>query len=151
MVFKGIQNLYEYVLHTTYAVSLAFRTRIGFGNLDLNYNWAWSTCLLPIWVKGLAKIKFVTPCKTKIINSIVAKDRQCTYKLTLRRVRETIVAMEKQKLLHVSLFMRARGCVLVRVPAHVCVCVFFVFCCQDSWARVPLLHQHATRMHHIVS
>jgi hypothetical protein len=42
---------------------------------------------------------------------------QCAYNVTLRRVRETTVAVEKQYLLHISVF------VLVRVGACVCVCV----------------------------
>ena len=34
--------------------------------------------------------------------------RQCTYNVTLRRVRETIVAVEKQFCLFLCVFMRAR-------------------------------------------
>ena len=57
-----------------------------------------------------------------------AQDRKCVYKVTLRRVRETTVAVEKQKLLHI--YVRAR------VGARAC-------------GRVVFLIQHATRMRHI--
>jgi hypothetical protein len=35
------------------------------------------------------------------IKTFYEQDRQCTYNVTLRRVRETMVAMEKQYVLHV--------------------------------------------------
>ena len=57
------------------------------------------------------------------------------YNVTLRRVRETIVAVEKKEVLHVCVFLHAaRGC------PGACMCV-----------RVALLSLHATRMRHIVS
>jgi len=34
-----------------------------------------------------------------LLLSILKQDRQCTYDVTLRRVRETIVAVEKQEVL----------------------------------------------------
>jgi hypothetical protein len=48
---------------------------------------------------------------------------------TLRRLRETTVAVDKQLVLHILLCVRARA---------------------DVRARVPLLIQHTTRMRHIV-
>jgi hypothetical protein len=44
----------------------------------------------------------------------IKPDRQCTYNVTMRRVHKTIVAVEKQQVLHIRL------CVCVCV----CVCVF---------------------------
>ena len=59
----------------------------------------------------------------------------------MRRVRETIVAVEKQKVLHILCFVCM--CVCVRARARVgeraCAC-----------SRVPLLIQHAMRMRQIV-
>ena len=47
------------------------------------------------------------------------KGRQCTYNVTMRRVHETIVAVEKKKLLHISLCVceraRVSACALTRV------------------------------------
>jgi hypothetical protein len=34
-------------------------------------------------------------------NSVIKEERQCTYNVTLRRVRAKIVAKEKQKVLHI--------------------------------------------------
>ena len=53
------------------------------------------------------------------------KDSQCTYNVTLRPVRATVVIVEKQRVLHT-------------VCVCVCVCVF-----------VALVIQHAMRMCHI--
>jgi hypothetical protein len=44
------------------------------------------------------------------------QDRQCTYNLTFRHVHETIVAVKKQKLLHISVC--------------VCVCVCVCLCAR---------------------
>jgi hypothetical protein len=57
--------------------------------------------------------------------------------VTVRRFRETIVAVEKQRVLYISVCVYARGCPGTR--AYACEC-----------ARVALLIQHAKRMRHIV-
>jgi hypothetical protein len=63
------------------------------------------------------------------------QDRQCTYNITLRRVRGTMVAVESNK-----------------QYKFVCVCG-----CPGAWAcacacvHVTLLIQHASRMRHIVT
>jgi len=57
------------------------------------------------------------------------QNSQCTYNVTLRRVRVTIVVVEKQSVLHILC---------------VCVCVCVCVC------RVDLGIQHAMRMRHIV-
>jgi hypothetical protein len=53
----------------------------------------------------------------------IREDRRCTYNIILRRVRETIFAVEKQEVLHM----------------RVCVCV---------WAALVI--QHAKRMRNII-
>ena len=67
------------------------------------------------------------------------QDRQCTYNVTLRRVYETIVTVEKQQVLYISVCVNL--CVRVRswggnISARALVCA-----CE----RVALLNQHATR------
>ena len=73
----------------------------------------------------------------KLTSTEQQQDRQCTYNVTSRRVRETIVAVEKQCVIY--LCVRACACVRVavvaRARAYVC-------------ARVALHIQHATRMRH---
>ena len=46
------------------------------------------------------------------------QDRQCTYNVTIRRVRATIVAAEKQKVLHIL-----SVCLYLWVPSVKCACV----------------------------
>ena len=60
------------------------------------------------------------------------QDTQCTHNVTLRRVYETIVVVEKQYVLHIG----------------VCGCGCGVRACACS--RVALLIQHAKCMRHIV-
>jgi hypothetical protein len=60
-----------------------------------------------------------TPCVTLEINAperdahnkeefcTEKQDRQCTYNVTLRRVHETIVVVEKQEILHIGLCVPA--------------------------------------------
>jgi hypothetical protein len=71
------------------------------------------------------------------------QDRQCTYNVTLRRVRQTIVAVEKQKqVLHISLYYFVR--------ASVCVCwrrSVGVRTLANACARVASLIQQGTRRH----
>jgi hypothetical protein len=47
------------------------------------------------------------------------QDRQCTYNVTLRRVHQTIVTVEKQKLLLIRLCVHAHACVHVGTRAPV--------------------------------
>ena len=61
------------------------------------------------------------------------QDRQCTYDVALRRVYETILAVEQKYVLHVSV------CVCGGGGARVCGC-----------ARLALLTQNATQTRHIV-
>jgi hypothetical protein len=46
---------------------------------------------------------------------------QCTYNVTMRRVHETIVAVEKQYVLHIGLCVRMLACIWV--PGHLGVCM----------------------------
>ena len=72
------------------------------------------------------------------------KDSQCTYNVTLKRVYETIVAVEKQQVLHISLCVHACACVRARgySGAWVSAC---------AYVHIALLFQHATRMRHVVT
>jgi hypothetical protein len=70
------------------------------------------------------------------------QDRQCTYNVTPMRFYETILAMEKQLELHISVCTRARA------RACVCVCSCGTRARQCACARVALLTQDAKR-HHI--
>jgi hypothetical protein len=47
-----------------------------------------------------------------------AKDRQCTYNTTLRHVCETIVAVEKQLVLHIGLCVHAHIALLIQHAMH---------------------------------
>ena len=60
----------------------------------------------------LPHVSAITCCHFQGV-CIQLQDTQCTYKVTLMRVRETIIAVEKQY--YIRLCMRVR--------AHVCVCV----------------------------
>ena len=72
---------------------------------------------------------------------------------------KTIVAVEKERILHICVCVRAWllafVCICAHACVHVCVCVW-VGGCPSAWAciRVPalvaLLSQHANRMRHTV-
>ena len=65
------------------------------------------------------------------------------YNVTLRRLRETIIAVEKQSVLNISV------CVCARAWVHACACV----CVSGrvrACARVSLLTWHAKRMRYVV-
>jgi hypothetical protein len=67
------------------------------------------------------------------------------YNVILRRVRETVLAAEKQQVLHISVYVHTRAC--VRVWGGGCP---GMWACACVWACVDLLIQHAKCMHHIV-
>ena len=71
------------------------------------------------------------------------QDRQRTYNVRMRRVHETIVAVEKQCVLHISVRMgnneRVHACEWVGARARAC-----------ASARVALIIQHATRRHTVI-
>jgi hypothetical protein len=85
------------------------------------------------WPQPRAKPRLSAPNKIKSVTRN-GEDRQCTYNVILRRVHETIVTVEKQKVLHIGL--RVHAC------AWACAC---------AYVRISLLIQHATRMRHIVT
>ena len=68
------------------------------------------------------------------------KKRQCTYNITLRHVRESLLAWKVINITYLSVRACARS-----------------YLCPSAWARscsyvhVALLIQHATRLHHIVT
>jgi hypothetical protein len=72
------------------------------------------------------------------------QDRQCTYNVMLRRVREVIVAVEKQYYTLVCVCMLGRACVRAfgYTGAWACAC---------AYVHIELLIQHGTRMRHIVT
>jgi hypothetical protein len=67
------------------------------------------------------------------------QDRQCMYAVTQRSHRITIVAVEKQQLLRISVHACVCVCVLLGAWARVCRCT-----------RVALVMQHATRGHTVI-
>ena len=67
------------------------------------------------------------------------QDRQCTHNVTLRRVYETTVTVEKQLVLHIL-------CACERIGE--CMSVLACMCVHGS-ERVALIIQHATYMRHI--
>ena len=69
-----------------------------------------------------------------MLNFKIQQDRQCTCKVTLGRVHETTVAVEKQYVLHISV------CVCV------CVCVW-VWVRSHRHVLVALLIQYAMHCH----
>jgi hypothetical protein len=64
------------------------------------------------------------------------QDRQHTYNVTLRRVHERAVTVEKQEVLHIYVRARAR--------VRVCVCVWGCTGSDVACARVALIIQNAT-------
>ena len=74
--------------------------------------------------------------------------RQCTYYVTLRRLRETIVVVESNKH-YIFLSVCVCVCVCARARAGECVCPGAWACACES-AGVALLIQHATRMRHVL-
>ena len=73
------------------------------------------------------------------------------YNIILRRVRETVFAVEKQKLLHIYVCVRARASGWL----HACACVracggMGVLAQACAFARVALPILYATHMRHIV-
>ena len=54
---------------------------------------------------------------------ITEQDRQCTYDVTMRRVHETIVVVEEQLVLNISLCVRVCARANERVPGSVGVCM----------------------------
>ena len=72
------------------------------------------------------------------------QDRQCTYDVTLRRVQETIIAVQKQSVLHIGLCVHACACVRAcgYPGAWACAC---------AYVHIALLIQQATRMRNIVT
>ena len=90
--------------------------------------------------------------KMKIVK-IGEKGKRCTYNVTLRRIYETIAAVEKQYALRISVCECMRACLLggVRVCAFLraCVCLgarSVAYAC----ARVTLLTHHATLRHIVI-
>ena len=62
------------------------------------------------------------------------QDRQCTHNVTMRHVRETVAAVEKQQVLHISLCIRA----CARAACE-CECVHSSMCeCECTGAGVCL-------------
>jgi hypothetical protein len=83
-------------------------------------------------------ICYLTPyspvVRVRTIGYNIKQDRQCTCNATLKSVLETIVVMEKQKLLNI-----------LRERDSVCVCV-----CVCARARASLGIEHSKRMHRII-
>jgi hypothetical protein len=67
------------------------------------------------------------------------QDTQCTYNVTWRRIRESLLQSKRNKY---YIFVCACVCARVRVPGRVGVC---------TCVHVVLLIQHAIRMRHIVT
>ena len=92
---------------------------------------------------------------------ILQQDRQCTYNLTKRRFRESLLTRKSNKyyiFLCVCVCMCARVRACVWMPRRLGVCLHMRACgCRGAWAcicacvHVALLIQHASRMRHIVT
>jgi hypothetical protein len=80
-----------------------------------------------------------------ITNQIHKQGRRCTYNVTLRRVHETNFAVQKQKVLHISLCV----CVLVsgRAQAWTCGCTHVALTVQH--AHAPYCHMQPLWLYHI--
>jgi hypothetical protein len=77
-----------------------------------------------------------------VFNKPIFKQQgQCAYNVTLRRIYETTVTVEKQRVLHISVCVYVCVGVGVGVGARTRAC---------SCATVALLMKHATRIRRIV-
>ena len=67
--------------------------------------------------------------------------------VTLMRIRETTVAVEKQYVLYISLCVgkQVRACAFARAYVRICGCPG-AWACPCAYARVILIIQHASRM-----
>ena len=77
-------------------------------------------------------------CSVQDLCISLKQDRQCTYNVTLRRLHETIVAVESNKY-YIFLCVRVCARASTHIQARTCAC-----------ARVGLLIKYATRRRHIV-
>ena len=105
-------------------------------------------CWFADWVTLLS-----ARCKYKMISeTYFQQDMQCTYNVTLRRVRATIVAVEKQWVLHnlsvCICSLRYPACNAHAPYCHLCPAVkYFFFCFTFSHKRYDFLQKKKVTEH----
>jgi hypothetical protein len=99
-----------------------------------------SSIFVLVWcIQPCHLIKF-NKVKIQFLEWLYQQDRQCTYNVTLRRIQEITVAVEK----HIGLCVHA--CRSVRACGYA-----DAWACACAYVHVALLMQHATRMRPIVT